>query len=128
MPFPQIVNGFDASAGIRSLEAGSPTPIASRRPTAILNGGRVPILAVSASLRESQRGAIVEVGIDGWLLKPVDSTRLFRLMEGTLDSSKRNADVYQTGGWERGGWLSAAGRPATSARRKSSATRPSPVS
>lgn len=97
-----IIGGYDAAKAIRVLEskAGPPT-------TPFLNG-RLPILAVSASLHERQRPTLLEAGIDGWILKPIDFKRLNVLMRGSLDNSRRNLDVYRPGFWEKGGWLEGA--------------------
>lgn len=46
--------------------------------------GRIPILAVSASLSENQRQEITDVGLDGWILKPVDFKRLSRTCPSPL--------------------------------------------
>lgn len=93
-PRSQILNGFEAATGIRSLEAASCVPLCDQRPSTILNG-RLPILAVSASLHERAKHTIEEVGIDGWILKPVDFRRLASLMRGAIDREKRRDDVYR---------------------------------
>lgn len=90
----QILNGFEAAAGIRALEAASDVPLCDQRPSTILNG-RIPILAVSASLHERAKHTIEEVGIDGWILKPVDFRRLASLMRGAIDREKRWEEVYR---------------------------------
>lgn len=89
-----IVNGFQAATAIRTMEDSSLAPLSSYRPSTILNG-RLPILAVSASLHERQRESIVEVGIDGWILKPIDFRRLNKLMRGSIDASKRREEIYR---------------------------------
>ncbi|KAK4704613.1 hypothetical protein P7C70_g1590, partial [Phenoliferia sp. Uapishka_3] len=104
-----IVNGFDCSLGIRDMEKKLlfPGPDNVPRPTSLLNG-RLPILAVSASLHERQKVQLTDAAIDGWLLKPVDFKRLATLMRGAVDVNQRNLDVYAPGNWEKGGWLSKA--------------------
>ncbi|KAL8281241.1 hypothetical protein RQP46_006275 [Phenoliferia psychrophenolica] len=104
-----IVNGFDCSLGIRELEGEFrlPGPDEVPRPSTLLNG-RLPILAVSASLHERQREQLIESTIDGWLLKPVDFKRLYTLMRGAVDNAQRDLDVYKPGSWEQGGWLNKA--------------------
>lgn len=89
-----IVNGFEAADAIRALEVKDGSPMSLRRSSTILNG-RIPILAVSASLHERQRNSIAEVGIDGWILKPIDFRRLNSLMRGLVCSATRKEDVYQ---------------------------------
>ena len=65
---------------------------------------RIPIIAVSATLLESQR---IELGVDfdGWMLKPIDFKRMLHILLGISEPEKRNEDGYQRGKWERGGWL-----------------------
>lgn len=89
-----IVNGYEAAGAIRAFEAMDDSAMCTRRTSTILNG-RLPIIAVSASLHERQRNTIVEVGIDGWILKPIDFRRLNSLMRGLLSTNTRRGDVYQ---------------------------------
>lgn len=98
-----VMNGYDATREIRKLEASSKP--ASPHPSVLLNGGRIPILAVTASLAERDRQAIADAGLDGWALKPVDFKRLDLLIRGCVDRKRRSEDVYSPGHWERGGWL-----------------------
>lgn len=65
---------------------------------------RIPIIAVSATLLESQH---VELGVnfDGWMLKPIDFKRMLHILAGISEPEKRAEDAYQRGQWERGGWL-----------------------
>ncbi|KAH9446563.1 hypothetical protein Pst134EA_030476 [Puccinia striiformis f. sp. tritici] len=65
----------------------------------------VPIIAVSASLHERQLHEILEAGMDGWIPKPVDFTRLATMMIASLDLSTRAELIYQPGTWHQGGWL-----------------------
>jgi DNA-binding response OmpR family regulator len=103
-----ILDGFGATQRIREIEQqfeakwGSTSPRLSKR----LNS-RIPIFAVSASLRESQRDELMRYGLDGWILKPVDFKRLNVVMQGVLDPARRRQDMYKSGcSWESGGWLS----------------------
>ncbi|GAA5993889.1 hypothetical protein JCM5350_001586 [Sporobolomyces pararoseus] len=115
-----IMGGLEATRNIRRVESESPTPDSDRRCSDLLNS-RVPILAVTASLPERDRGTIVSAGLDGWALKPLAFDRLRELMLGATDVNKRNENVYRPGGWERGGWLSKSPSPQSS--RKSSELR-----
>ena len=82
----------------------NPNPRASQ----VLNG-RLPIFAVSASLFEEQRDDMYNLGMDGWILKPIDFKRLRIILRGVTDLSQREKDVYHPGcNWEHGGWLAAA--------------------
>jgi DNA-binding response OmpR family regulator len=99
-----ILNGFEATQRIRHLEA-TKLPKTDRL-AHLLNGGRIPILAVSASLVERQRGELEQIGIDGWFLKPIDFGRLYTILRGITDPVQRSRDEYRVGGgWEIGGWL-----------------------
>ena len=93
-----ILDGMGAAKKIRDLEK---TCYAQRKT-------RIPIVAVSASLAESQAQEAVDAGIDGWILKPVDFGRLRHLFSGLSDMEKRKEDYYEIGGdhvWTSGGWL-----------------------
>ncbi|EAU85944.2 atypical/HisK protein kinase [Coprinopsis cinerea okayama7 len=74
-----ILNGFEATEQIRQVE---PQPSMPSRPSCKLNDGRIPIFAVSASLKESQRDELAEHGMDGWILKPIDFKRLNTILKG----------------------------------------------
>jgi len=115
-----ILNGFEACRRIRALEAaaaGKASPTGSTkfaaddteggpRRSVQLNGGRIPIFAVSASLLERQRQEMLDYGMDGWILKPIDFRRLRLLMKSILDADERDRAVYYPGcSWEAGGWL-----------------------
>lgn len=97
-----IMDGGTSTTRIRSHEVSDPTR--GIPPKHLLNG-RVPIFAVSASLVEERRKEYMELGFDGWILKPVDFKRLQILMDGILDSGSRRSSAYQPGAWERGGWF-----------------------
>jgi CheY-like chemotaxis protein len=90
-----IMGGCEATTRIRSLESES-----KQQPV-----HRIPIFAVSASLYEDQRMEYVKNGFDGWLLKPLDFSRVMKLLLGTRDSNVRNSAVYVPGEWEHGGWF-----------------------
>lgn len=98
-----ILNGFEATERIRKLNS---VDALSARPSRQLNHGRIPIFAVSASLKESQKEELVNFGMDGWILKPIDFKRLNIILKGVLDPEQRQQDLYQPGyNWEMGGWL-----------------------
>lgn len=102
-----ILNGFEATQRIREIEEQFQAKWGTvARPSNRLNG-RIPIFAISASLRESQRDELMRHGMDGWILKPVDFKRLNIIMQGVLDPLRRRQDMYHPGcNWESGGWLS----------------------
>lgn len=100
-----ILNGLEATQRIRQLEA-TKLPKTDRL-AHLLNGGRIPIFAVSASLVERQRGELEQIGVDGWFLKPIDFGRLQTILRGVTDPMQRSRDEYRVGAsWEIGGWLS----------------------
>jgi len=47
----------------------------------------------------------LELGFDGWILKPIDFRRLQTLLEGTKDTQTRGNAKYVPGQWEQGGWF-----------------------
>ena len=100
-----ILDGFGATRKIREFERAHPLRIDAIRPSTDLNDG-IPIFAVSASLKESQREFMMEIGMDGWILKPIDFKRLGVLLSGITDVPRRQIDLYDPkGNWELGGWM-----------------------
>jgi CheY-like chemotaxis protein len=97
-----LLNGYEATERIRGLEKDfEPSQRLSHR----LNG-RIPTFAVSASLLEEKRQEIINFGIDGWILKPIDFKRLRLILRGIMDPTQRLKDLYKEGqSWELGGWL-----------------------
>jgi len=87
---------------IRSYEKTRSSDILSPRASA---NGRVPILAVSASLVERDRQAYIDAGFDGWILKPIDFNRVNTLLTGIVDEETRKSCHYEPGQWERGGFF-----------------------
>ncbi|KAL4863603.1 hypothetical protein BDV12DRAFT_177298 [Aspergillus spectabilis] len=65
----------------------------------------VPIFAVSASLLEKDAQMYMDLGFDGWIMKPINFKRLNTLLAGIRQEQERNAVVYQPGLWEQGGWF-----------------------
>lgn len=102
-----ILDGFGATKAIRKIEAATTAefPASSPGRTSMRLNGRIPIFAVSASLREKQREEMHDLGMDGWILKPIGFDRLRVIMKGLTDLEQRQRDRYQPGKWEVGGWL-----------------------
>lgn len=67
--------------------------------------GRIPIIAVSASLVEQDKQIYIDAGFDGWILKPIDFKRLNTLLTGIHDDQTRRSCLYAAGSWEHGGWF-----------------------
>lgn len=97
-----IVDGLTSAKMIRSFEKSHPTHMLSKRAA---RNGRIPIIAVSASLIEKERQIYIDAGFDGWILKPIAFDRLKQIMIGIVDAGVRKDNLYKTGGWERGGWF-----------------------
>lgn len=97
-----IVDGLTSTKMIREFEQSGEHHTLSAIAS---NHGRIPIIAVSASLVEREKNTYVSAGFDGWILKPIDFKRLETLLLGIIDDKTRNDAVYVTGKWERGGWF-----------------------
>ena len=97
-----IVDGLTSTKLIRSFEKTHPGQLSR---CASLNG-RIPIIAVSASLIEKDRQLYIDGGFDGWILKPVDFQRLSVLLHAIVEDETRSRCLYRPGEWERGGWFS----------------------
>ncbi|KAJ7202822.1 hypothetical protein GGX14DRAFT_523685 [Mycena pura] len=107
-----ILDGYAATKRIRALEKSTPRP-ENTRLSSQLNGGHIPIFAVSASLREQRREELANFGVNGWILKPIDFKRLKVILKGVTDPAERELAVYHPGcSWEAGGWL--VGSPSSS--------------
>lgn len=101
-----ILDGYNAAERIRLVEKSTPLAPAALRRSARLNDNGIPIIVVSASLQESQREFMLQKGVDGWLLKPIDFERLSVVKLGVLNRHQRLRDLYHPGcSWESGGWL-----------------------
>ena len=105
-----ILNGQDACMRVREFERGRLKSGENKdRPAAHVLNGRVPIFAVSATITEGMREEMVDIGMDGWIPKPIDFVRLSSLLKGITHPSLRDANLYSPGyAWERGGWFSKA--------------------
>lgn len=80
-----ILNGLEATQQVRQLEA---TQLAKTdRLAHSLNGGRIPHLrhVGFTGTVERQREELEQVGIDGWMLKPIDFGRLYNILRGVTD-------------------------------------------
>lgn len=91
-----ICNGQDACRRIRaSEEQRVKTNRVANRPAAHVLNGRIPIFAVSASLDQSMRKEMCEIGMDGWVLKPIDFERLRLLMKGLTHLEEREQQRWK---------------------------------
>lgn len=115
-----IVDGLTSTKMIRSYEK-THTNIYSPRAKLC---GRVPIIAVSASLIEKDRQQYIDAGFDAWILKPIAFDRLNKLMAAIVDRSVRKECLYQPGLWEKGGWFHVGAESADKASTKPSSEAP----
>jgi CheY-like chemotaxis protein len=120
-----IMDGRQSAREIRSLEAAGKLPAAAHVGERLAHrlNGRIPIIAVSASLYEEDR-ADIAVSFDGWLLKPLsesswgrvwvrccadiaDFPRVRELLKVLQDESGelRAKEMYEAGCWEWGGFF-----------------------
>jgi hypothetical protein len=97
-----IVDGLTSTKMIRSNECNGKDCLLSSR--AALNG-RLPVIAVSASLVEGERQTYIDAGFDAWILKPINFMRLKELMAAIVDPKVRVDALYQPGAWEKGGYF-----------------------
>ncbi|TEY56923.1 hypothetical protein BOTCAL_0223g00010 [Botryotinia calthae] len=100
-----ILNGFASTNLIRSFTTDTlPAPPLSPRSSLY---GRLPIIAVSASLEESKRDEYINRGFDGWILKPIDFQMLEEMLASVEDGGRRERLLYGREGvkWNKGGWL-----------------------
>lgn len=104
-----ICNGQESCKRIRAFERQRQGTAVDGLPAShILNDGRVPIFAVSATLTFSMREEMVDIGMSGWILKPVDFSRLSILLRGVSERTKRDGERWTVGkDWEKGGWFGA---------------------
>ncbi|KAF2123933.1 hypothetical protein P153DRAFT_303484 [Dothidotthia symphoricarpi CBS 119687] len=96
-----IVDGLTSTKMIRSYEKTHRNIYSPRAKLC----GRLPIIAVSASLLERDRQQYIDAGFDAWILKPISFDRLNKLLAAIVDTSVRESCVYKPGQWEQGGWF-----------------------
>lgn len=101
-----IVDGLTSTKMIRAFEQRRQGNAALLSPVTGPHG-RIPVMAVSASLVEREKDTYVGAGFDAWILKPINFARLERLLRGLVDDTVRDEALYVPGEWERGGWFAA---------------------
>ena len=98
-----LCNGLEATSLIRDIERSRSIdnlPLVHR-----LNRNRIAIVAVSASVYDSDVGACIAAGMDGFVNKPVDVKLLNRLLLSSLNRDAREAMIMvesnerQEGAW-----------------------------
>ncbi|KAJ5979819.1 hypothetical protein N7481_007117 [Penicillium waksmanii] len=95
-----IADGYAATRMIREYEVNATPEALSEKAQ---RNSRVPIFAVSASLWESEYQKYIDVGFDGWVMKPINFARLNVLLSGLVDLDVRKSATYTPGEWENGG-------------------------
>ncbi|KAF8855950.1 hypothetical protein BDZ45DRAFT_594901 [Acephala macrosclerotiorum] len=100
-----LVDGIESTRLIREFER-STTPPSSPKVTAY---GRIPIIAVSASLVERSQREYLVAGFDGWITKPIDFKRLERIIAAVPrwvgDVERMQELMVGRANWEEGGWF-----------------------
>lgn len=96
-----LVDGAGSTRLIRAFEEEHAPKISERA----VSYGRVPIIAVSASLTENALDDYLNIGFDGWILKPIDFQRLEAILAAIQDRHVRELLLYGREKWDRGGWF-----------------------
>lgn len=98
-----IVDGIEATRMIRVFEKDLSSAVQHSARAATY--GRIPIIAVSASLSQDRVHEYIDSGFDGWVLKPIDFNRLEAILTATEDEKTRKTLLYGHESWEKGGWF-----------------------
>ncbi|KAH8684610.1 GAF domain-like protein [Tricladium varicosporioides] len=96
-----LVDGAGSTRLIRQFEKAHKPPFSKRAGTY----GRIPIIAVSASLTEQSLDDYLNTGFDGWILKPIDFHRLEAILAAIQDQQIRELLLHGNETWDKGGWF-----------------------
>ena len=69
-----VMDGYEATIGIRNGEAG-------------IQNKNIPIIAITADVMEATKERVFEIGMNGYLSKPVEKDLLFRTIQSVLKMS-----------------------------------------
>ena len=97
-----VMNGKEAAKTIRDIETRMYTENLS---TTAQRVGRIPLLAISASIGQNAHKELEVAGFDGWMLKPVSFSRLSAIFNGIADEECRKQYTCTPGQSEDGGWF-----------------------
>jgi CheY-like chemotaxis protein len=98
------MNGLEATKKIREIE--NRTDIGELPLSHVLNRYRIPILATSASVYESDVVNCMQAGMDGFVNKPTDVKLLDKLLKGCQDLPMREKYmISMTGERQEGAWF-----------------------
>lgn len=97
-----LLDGNGSTRLIRSFEETQPSLKLAEHASHL---GRIPIFAISASLQEDLREDYMNIGFDGWIMKPIDFKRLDLLIKGIYDKDTQESCQYKQGEFELGGWF-----------------------
>lgn len=102
-----LVDGNASTRLIRAHETSHLKTHNSPLPTSpnCSSNGRIPIIAVSASLSELNCDEYIDSGFDGWILKPIDFKRLELIIAAVMDVEVRKELLYGRTQWGLGGWF-----------------------
>lgn len=96
-----VVDGWSSAKMIRELEAKT----SESESEAFVQRRHVPILAVSASIVGSDKDIYINHGFDGWIMKPINFTRLSDLLQGVSNPGVYKYNRTNPRDWEGGEWF-----------------------
>lgn len=96
-----LVDGTEATRFIRTFEREQSPRLSEQA----IPHGRIPIIAVSASLSETARHHYMDDGFDGWIPKPINFNRLEAILSAIPDQTRRTTMMYGAVKWDEGGWF-----------------------
>lgn len=99
-----LCNGLEACRKIREIENEAELEVLPL--SHIMNRYRIPILATSASIFESDVVNCIQAGMDGFVNKPIDINLLDKLLKASLDAKlKEKCMISSIGERQNGAWF-----------------------
>ncbi|KAL4786287.1 hypothetical protein BJX76DRAFT_355357 [Aspergillus varians] len=98
----ELLGGKEAAKAIRKaeMEEIGTTSFGANYPVR-----RCVLFVITGSQDEPNYSSYIEAGFDGWIPKPIDYERLPVLIECVYNTKARNENLYNPGGWHKGGWF-----------------------